>query len=75
MVKIAKTLGAALATAATLAGCGGGSDEAGPPVGDLAPSVVQPGAPGEGTRTLSAEELSRIAPPQHTAATCASCTG
>ena len=36
--------------------------------GETAPNIVQPGAPGEPTRTLSAEELAEIEPPKYTEA-------
>lgn len=54
-----------LVLAAALAGCGGGSKEAAPSA-ELAPSIVQPGAPGEATRTLSAEELAAVESTPHT---------
>lgn len=46
----------------------GCSTSAGEPAGeaDAAPAIVQPGAPGEPARTLSAEELAEIAPPRYT---------
>ncbi|MEU5184810.1 DUF305 domain-containing protein [Streptomyces longwoodensis] len=47
-------LTAALALA--LAGCDSGSDAAPEPAGGSGPSVIVPGAPGEGNRTLSARE-------------------
>ena len=50
-----------------LAGCGGGSDKAETPPG-AAPNIVQPGAPGEPTRKLSAEELTRMPDTRHTRA-------
>jgi uncharacterized protein (DUF305 family) len=49
------------------AGCNTGSDE--PEVrGETAPNIVQPGAPGEGTRTLTPEELEGIERTEHTKA-------
>jgi uncharacterized protein (DUF305 family) len=48
-----------------LAGCGG-SDK--PPPQEQSANVVQPGAPGEQSRKLSAEELDRIEAPKHTKA-------
>ena len=48
-----------------LSGCTGGDGEAEP--GETAPSIVQPGAPGEPTRTLTPEALAEIEPPEHTA--------
>ena len=56
--------GAALASclaALALAGCGG--TESADPQGETAPSIVQPGAPGEASTTLSADELSKLEPP------------
>jgi uncharacterized protein (DUF305 family) len=49
--------------ALALAGCGGDDQT---PAAETAPSIVQPGAPGEGVRTLSAEELGKLAAPMHT---------
>jgi uncharacterized protein (DUF305 family) len=34
--------------------------------GETAPNIVQPGAPGEGTRTLTPAELAELEPPKHT---------
>jgi uncharacterized protein (DUF305 family) len=50
----------------TLAGCTGGSDE--PDSSEPAPNIVQPGAPGEGTRTLTPEEAEGIEQTEHTEA-------
>jgi uncharacterized protein (DUF305 family) len=47
--------------------CNAGSDES-EPKGETAPNVVQPGAPGEGTRTLTPEELENVARNEHTEA-------
>lgn len=56
----------ALAAAALLAGCSGGDDpEARPTTGEVAPNIVQPGAPGEPSRTLSIEELAALEPERH----------
>jgi len=49
-----------------LSGCSGGDDDAQP--GETAPNIVQPGAPGEPTRTLTPEELAEIEPPGYTPA-------
>jgi uncharacterized protein (DUF305 family) len=50
-----------LAGAALAAGCAGGSeDEGGAPAAQPAPNIVQPGAPGEPTRTLTPEELEQL---------------
>jgi uncharacterized protein (DUF305 family) len=62
---------AVLVVVAALAGCGGGSDssdEAAKPAGEAAPNIVQPGAPGQPTRTLTPEDLAEIPPTPHSAA-------
>ena len=51
--------------ACLLVGCAGG-DDAAVPAGEPAPNIVQPGAPGEGTRTLTPEDLEDIEAPEHT---------
>jgi len=52
---------AAVALVALLPSCGGGDDDR---AADTAPNIVQPGAPGQGSRTISADELSEFeAPP------------
>jgi uncharacterized protein (DUF305 family) len=55
-----------------LAGCfggdGGSDGERQRPAGDAAASIVQPGAPGEPSRRLSADEASEIEAPRHTEA-------
>jgi uncharacterized protein (DUF305 family) len=51
--------------AAALVGCSGGSDGQPAMSGETAPNIVQPGAPGEGTRTLTPEELAELEPPEH----------
>jgi uncharacterized protein (DUF305 family) len=58
---------AAIAVIVALAGCGGG-DEPEALVGETAPNVVQPGAPGQPSRTLSPEELAEIEQTRHTKA-------
>lgn len=55
---------ALLALVAALAGCSGDDDTA----GETAPNIVQPGAPGEPTRTLAPEELAELPPTPHTEA-------
>ncbi len=45
-------------------GSGSDADEA-QPTGEVAPNIVQPGAPGEPTRTLSLEELAALEAPEH----------
>ena len=45
--------------AVLLAGCSGGDPEP-QPAAETAPNIVQPGAPGESGRTLSADELAEI---------------
>jgi uncharacterized protein (DUF305 family) len=65
MIWVNSLLTAAL-VAVALAGCSSdGSDEA-RIQGETAPNIVQPGAPGEATRTLTPEQLTEIAPPDHT---------
>src|SRR5918999_4161987 len=54
-----------LAGALLLVGCSGGEDEDAPQ-GEAAPNIVQPGAPGQPSRTLSADELAELQPPAHT---------
>jgi uncharacterized protein (DUF305 family) len=49
------------------AGCNRGSDEQ-EAQGETAPNIVQPAAPGEGTRTLTPEELENIEGTEHTKA-------
>jgi uncharacterized protein (DUF305 family) len=51
--------------ALALAGCSGSGDEQ---AGETAPNIVQPGAPGEPTRTLSPEDLENLETPKHTPA-------
>ena len=55
-----------------LAACGGdgdrGSDDTRPPAPEVAANIVQPGAPGERSRKLTAEEAAAIKAPRHTAA-------
>jgi uncharacterized protein (DUF305 family) len=52
----------AIGVALLLAGCGDNS-AAEEPAAETAPNIVQPGAPGQGSQTLSAEELSKIEVP------------
>jgi uncharacterized protein (DUF305 family) len=52
--------------ALALAGCGGDDDEPGT-AGESIPNIVQPGAPGEPSRTLTPEELAEIEPTKYTA--------
>jgi uncharacterized protein (DUF305 family) len=63
---------AVLAAAALLAGCGGGSSdddqESAAPVGQPAPNIIQPGAPGQPSRKLTPEELAQIPATTHTPA-------
>ena len=58
---------ACLALLFALLGCGGGSDEP-EATGETAPNIVQPGAPGQGARTLTPEELEDIERTEHTEA-------
>ena len=46
-----------------LAGCGGDKTAVEQPDAATAPNIVQPGAPGEGSSTLSAEEFSKLEAP------------
>lgn len=48
-------------------GCSSGSGEP-EATGETAPNIVQPGAPGEGTRTLTPEELEKLERTEHTEA-------
>jgi uncharacterized protein (DUF305 family) len=48
-----------------LAGCSGEEDE-NEPRAEHAPHVVQPGAPGEPSHTLSEDDLAELEPPAHT---------
>jgi uncharacterized protein (DUF305 family) len=54
-----------LGLALVLAGCSSSDDQE---AGETAPNVVQPGAPGEPTRTLSPEALETLETPKHTPA-------
>ena len=65
-VKRQRALTLVLGLALVLTGCSGSDGEA--QQGETAPNVVQPGAPGEPTRTLSPEALAEIDPPVHTPA-------
>jgi uncharacterized protein (DUF305 family) len=53
--------------AAVLAGCSGDASET-QTAGETAPNIVQPGAPGQPSRTLSPAELEAIETPEHTKA-------
>ena len=60
-----------LVAVAALAGCGGGSGtdhDAAPPSVTETVNVVQPGAPGQPTRKLTAKEIAKIPATTHTAA-------
>ena len=56
-----------LAAAALVAapGCGGDDSSKGTLTGETPPNIVQPGAPGEPSRTLSLEELAQLESPEH----------
>ena len=56
------------ATCAVLAGCSDDSSEEAQPSGDQQVNIVQPGAPGEPSRSLSQEEAEQIESPPHTEA-------
>ena len=64
MGKVNSALAAAL-VALACAGCGG-DDE--PSAGETTPNIVQPGAPGQPSRTLTPEELEDIPETKYTAA-------
>jgi uncharacterized protein (DUF305 family) len=53
--------------ALALVGCSRGSGEA-ERTGETAPNIVQPGAPGEGTRTLTPDQLDGLEQTEHTKA-------
>ncbi len=57
----------ALLAALLVAGCSTGSSESeeGQQTGETAPNIVQPGAPGEPSRTLSVEELAALEGTEH----------
>jgi uncharacterized protein (DUF305 family) len=57
-----KPLAIAICLVLVLAGCGD-KESADAPQAETAPVVVQPGAPGEGSTTLSADELSKLETP------------
>jgi uncharacterized protein (DUF305 family) len=54
-----------LAAGFAIAGCGGGDDDVATPQGESAPNIVQPGAPGDPSRTLSQEEFEALEVPKH----------
>jgi uncharacterized protein (DUF305 family) len=60
--------GVALLAAMVLAGCSGDSSDEAQPEGKPPQHIVQPGAPGEPTRTLTPEELAALEPSGHTQA-------
>lgn len=66
MVKVNSA--AALLAALALAGCSGDPEPETQTQGETAPNIVQPGAPGEPTRTLTPEELQALETPTHTEA-------
>jgi uncharacterized protein (DUF305 family) len=57
-----------LFAAAALAGCSGEASQETQTVGETAPNIVQPGAPGQPSRTLTPEELTELETPEHTEA-------
>ncbi|HET9509054.1 MAG TPA: DUF305 domain-containing protein [Gaiellaceae bacterium] len=63
MRQAALLLAAAALVAA--AGCGGDDSSEGTLTGETPPNIVQPGAPGEPSRTLSLEELAALESPEH----------
>lgn len=56
----------ALASVTLLSGCGGGSDKAAPATAANEPAIVQPGAPGEPSRRISADEVDTKAATRYT---------
>ena len=71
MAKVKPELLAALAAAILLAGCSSGSEPAAEGTvtsGETAPTIVQPGAPGEPAETLTPEELAELEPTTYTEA-------
>ena len=56
----------AVLAAAALGGCGG--DDKREPAGEVAANVVQPGAPGEPSKRLSADDLAELETTEHTKA-------
>ena len=54
--------------ALALAGCAGGGDDEPAAAGETAPNIVQPGAPGQPSRTLTPEELAEIESTRYTEA-------
>jgi uncharacterized protein (DUF305 family) len=67
MGKVNRLLGCVL-VALVLAGCAGGGDDEPTASGETAPNIVQPGAPGQPSRTLTPEELAEIEPTEYTKA-------
>ncbi len=62
-----KVMVAAIAALALFAGCGGGGkDSNGEQPAEATPNIVQPGAPGEPSRTLTPEEAAKIESTQPT---------
>jgi uncharacterized protein (DUF305 family) len=59
---------ALVAVAGVLAGCSSDSSDETQPTGEPPENIVQPGAPGEPSRTLAPEELETIEVPKHTEA-------
>lgn len=57
---------ASLLALLALAGCSGNAETEPATTGELAPSIVQPGAPGEGTRTLTPDDLAELEQTGHT---------
>jgi uncharacterized protein (DUF305 family) len=64
----AQSIAVMLTAAALLAACSSDSDDEAQPSADQKVNIVQPGAPGEPTRTLSPEEAEQIENPSHTEA-------
>lgn len=64
----AQSIALALTAAALLAACSGDSESESQPSADQDVNIVQPGAPGEPSRSLSPEEAEAIETPPHTQA-------
>ena len=58
----------ACAAAVALAGCGGGDDDKAPASDEAETRYVQPGAPGEPSKTVSADEVAELESVKHTPA-------
>jgi uncharacterized protein (DUF305 family) len=66
--KRAQSIALAFTLAAILAACSGDSEDDAQPSDDQQVNIVQPGAPGEPSRTLSPDDVEEIESPAHTEA-------